>query len=122
MEERLAEYAFVMQRHLSQERAWQMAMLIFREGQTFAEIREIARIQFERHQVEPVAELLREDGVNSDDAHRNASQFVAMAFGEWQRRLLFGDNPMTEGEMREHAKLVASIFLRGQGTARAPEH
>jgi hypothetical protein len=96
-------------------------MLIFREGQTFAEIREIARIQFERYQVEPVAQLLREEGAKSDDAHRNASQFVAMAFGEWQRRLLFGDHPMTEGEMRDHAKLVAGIFLHGQGRTQSPE-
>lgn len=109
----LVTYATEMQRQLFSTRSTRIARLIYREGGEFDELRQIARLQFERHQVSPVAALLEEEGIASLDSRRFATQFVAMAFGEWQRRLLFGEQPMSDDEMAAHAELVTAIFLKG---------
>lgn len=106
-------YTTEIQRQLSSSRNIRISRLIYREGGEFEELRQIARFQFERHQVTPVAELLEAQGVDPTKSRILAKQFVAMAFGEWQRRLLFGEEPMTGDEMAAHAKLVTDIFLNG---------
>ncbi|WP_097093634.1 TetR/AcrR family transcriptional regulator [Novosphingobium sp. Chol11] len=110
---RLVTYATEMQRQLSSTRSTRIARLIYREGGEFDELRQIARHQFERHQVSPVAELLEKEGVAEADSRNFAKQFVAMAFGEWQRRLLFGGPPLTPEEMAAHARFVTQLFLNG---------
>ncbi|CAD7340231.1 TetR/AcrR family transcriptional regulator [Sphingomonadales bacterium 56] len=110
---RLVTYATEMQRQLSSTRSTRIARLIYREGGEFDELRQIARHQFERHQVSPVAELLEKEGVAEADSRAFAKQFVAMAFGEWQRRLLFGGPPLTPDEMAAHARFVTQLFLNG---------
>ena len=110
---KLVTYATEMQRQLSSPLSLRIARLIYREGAEFDELRQIARFQFERHQVTPVAMMLEEEGVAPEDSHLLAKQYVAMALGEWQRRLLFGGGPMTDEEMAGHAALVAGIFLKG---------
>ena len=110
---RLVTYATEMQRQLSSTRSTRIARLIYREGAEFDELRQIARHQFERHQVRPVAELLQKEGVPEAESRSFATQFVAMAFGEWQRRLLFGGPPLTQTEMATHAQFVTQLFLNG---------
>jgi AcrR family transcriptional regulator len=109
----LVTYATEMQRQLFSAQSTRIARLIYREGGEFDGLRKIARFQFERHQVSPVAAMLEEEGVASSESHSLAKQFVVMAFGEWQRWLLFGGEPITEGEMADHARLVTGIFLNG---------
>ena len=109
----LITYSTKMQRQLFSTQSTQMARLIYRESSEFDELRKIARLQFERHQVSPVARLLEAEGVDPAESHPLAKQFVVMALGEWQRRLLFGGELMTDEEMAGHAKLVTNIFLNG---------
>lgn len=109
----LVTYSVKMQAHLSAPQALKIAALIFRESGGFDELRKIARLQFERHQVEPLANILKAHRFPSKDRHAIAAQFVAMALGEWQRRVLFGEPPMTEREMSAQAKLATDIFLNG---------
>lgn len=109
----LITYATEMQRQLCTTRSTRIARLIYRESGEFDELRQIARFQFERHQVSPVAELLEAEGVAPSQSRSLAKQYVVMAFGEWQRRLLFGGDPMTDQEMADHARLVTGIFLNG---------
>lgn len=109
----LVAYTTEMQRQLSSARSMRIARLIYREGIEFDELRKIARRQFERYQVAPVVKMLEAEGLASSDSRILAAQFVAMAFGEWQRRLLFGGGPMTNEEMLGQAKLVTGIFLDG---------
>ena len=109
----LVTYATEMQRQLFSAQNTQMTRLIYRESGEFDELRKIARLQFERHQVSPVAQLLEVEGVDPAESHLLAKQFIVMALGEWQRRLLFGEKLMTDEEMAGHAKLVTSIFLNG---------
>lgn len=109
----LITYATEMQRQLSSTRSMRIARLIYRESGEFDELREIARHQFERYQVNPVVAILEQDGITPSKSRILAAQFVAMAFGEWQRRLLFGGGPMTNAQMLAQAKLVTGIFLDG---------
>ena len=118
LQARLTTYTIAIQRHLSEPQAHQMASLIYREGAGFDALRTIARTQFERHQVAPVARLLEASGIPAERAVILATQYVAMAFGEWQRRLLFGGPTMTEREMDEQARLVTDIFLNGVNNTR----
>jgi hypothetical protein len=60
-----------------------------------------------------VVEILSRHGLPGVTRQDEARQFVAMAFGEWQRRLLFGGPPMTRAEMERQAALVVRIFLNG---------
>lgn len=110
---RFVTYAVEMQRQLFAPTSLQIARLIYRECSDFDALRQIARLQFERHQLMPVVDILANEGMASDKCHDYATQFVVMAFGEWQRRLLFGGEPMTEEEMTTHAELVTTIFLNG---------
>ena len=110
---RLVTYATEMQRQLSSTRSMRIARLIYREGGEFDELRKIARHQFERYQVSPVAAMLKKEGASVAESRSFATQFVAMAFGEWQRRLLFGGPPLTLSEMAAHARLVTELFLNG---------
>jgi AcrR family transcriptional regulator len=115
----LVTYATAMQRQLSSTRSLRIARLIYREGWEFDELRKIARHQFDRYQVSPVVTILEGEGVASSRSRILGAQFVAMAFGEWQRRLLFGGEPMTDEEMLAQAKLVTEIFLDGIQIGRA---
>jgi len=109
----LRAYIISVIEQLSQERSRQIAWLLYREGADFAEVRDIARIQFERYQVDPVVEILSQHGLDGPALRDEAIQFVSMAFGEWQRRLLFGGPPMTHDDMERQAALVVRIFLDG---------
>lgn len=113
--ETLVDYGIAMQKSLSSEASSQIAMLIYRESAVFEDVRKIARLQFETYQVGPVVQILREFGYDGDDLREIAIQFVAMAFGKWQRQLLFGGGPLTESEIRAHFKTVTRIFLSGIG-------
>jgi AcrR family transcriptional regulator len=110
---RLVDYATKMQRQLFTPLSMQIARLIYRDASDFAELRKIARVQFERHQVMPVAKMLDAHGTPSNTSQILARQFVAMALGEWQRRLLFGGDRMTLKEMASHATLVTTLFMEG---------
>ena len=110
---RLVTYATELQRQLSSTRSMRISRLIYREGGEFDELRKIARHQFERYQVSPVAAMLKKEGASAAESRSFAMQFVAMAFGEWQRRLLFGEPPLTLSEMAAHARLVTGLFLNG---------
>jgi len=109
----LVTYATEMQRQLFKSPNLQIARLIYRESGEFDELREIARIQFERYQVTPVVNILARENVETQDRRRFAAQFVALALSEWQRRLLLGGPPMTDDELIEHAELATGIFLKG---------
>jgi len=113
--ETLAAHVVAVLEQLSQERSRQIAVLLYREGAEFAEVREIARVQFERYQVDPVVDILQSHGMTGPRLRDEATQFVAMAFGEWQRRLLFGGQPMIRAEMEQQATLVVRLFLCGAG-------
>ncbi len=117
LQETLVEYGLAMHESLSSEDSRQIAMLIYREGAVFPEVRQIARLQFETFQVAPVVRILSDFGYPPDDLRDTAVQFVAMAFGKWQRHLLFGDTPITPESNRTHLELVTRIFIDGIGQA-----
>lgn len=117
---KLIAYTSEMQRQLSAPLHMQITRLIFRESSDSQELREIAREQFERHQVMPLADILEQDGISEQHSHSLAKQFIVMATGELQRRMLFGGPLMTMAEMAAHAELVTGIFLEGMKAVTQP--
>jgi len=115
LEETLVDYGMAMHDNLSSDDSRQIAMLIYRESSVFPEVRQIARLQFETYQVAPVVRILRDFGYRAEDLRDLAVQFVVMAFGMWQRHLLFGDTPITTETTRAHLQLVTRIFIQGIG-------
>lgn len=115
LEETLIAYAMAMQKQLFQQENRQLAMLIYREGADFEAVRHIAKLQFDRYQVEPVAQILREFGYDRADLRETAMHFVVMALAPWQRQMLFGGPPLTGEETLAHMQAVARIFLSGIG-------
>lgn len=113
--EKLVGYTTEMQRQLSFPLSLQITRLIYRDSGDFEELRRIARNEFERYQVTPVVNILRDSGIDEGLAKSYAMNFVAMAFGEWQRRMLFGGEVMTYEEMKAHAESVTTIFINGIG-------
>lgn len=113
LRQRLADFAVKMQIHLSSERSSQITRLINREGAAFPILQRIARDQFYRHQVEPVAKILTDNGFSPDSARELASQFVVLAYAKWQRWIAFGEPPLTEADMEEQAKMAIALFLDG---------
>ncbi len=111
--ERLANFAMTMQAQLSSERSLQMARLINREGMAFRELREIARLQFYRYQVGPIERILEDNGVAPGQSHKLAVDFVVLALGDWQRRLVFDERAPTSAEMKQQAQRVTALFLDG---------
>jgi hypothetical protein len=55
-----------MQRRLFSPLSLQIARLIYREGSEFDEVRQIARLQFERYQVTPVIAILSSEGIAAE--------------------------------------------------------
>lgn len=115
LEDTLVTYAIAMQEQLSTPVSRQIAMLIYREGFGFDDVRTVARTQFETYQVSPIVGILRDFGYEASDARDIATQFVAMAFGKWQRSLLFGEPAPDAAETLAHMTAVTGIFLRGIG-------
>lgn len=111
----LTAHAVGVMQQLTQERSLRITAMLYREGAEFEEVREIARVQFERYQVDPVVDILKHHGISGPDLRDEAAQFVAMAFGEWQRRFLFGGPPMTMPDMERQSALAVRIFLHGIG-------
>lgn len=111
--ETLVDYGAAMQEGLSTDVNRRIAMLIYRESMEFEDVRSIARQQFETFQVAPVVQILRDFGHCGDELRDIAIQFVAMAFGKWQRRLLFGNGHLSPEETRIHMSTVTRIFLSG---------
>lgn len=111
--ETLVAYGVAMQEQLSANVSRQIAMLIYREGFAFDDIRMIARTQFATYQVEPVVQILRDFGYAQDDIRDVAVQFVSMAFGAWQRSLLFGEPTPDAAETLRHMSVVTRILLCG---------
>jgi len=115
LEETLVDYGMAMHENLSSEDSRRIAMLIYRESFVFPEVRQVARLQFETYQVDPVVQILSDFGYRADGLRQTAVQFVAMAFGRWQRHLLFGDTPITAETTRAHLQVVTRIFVHGIG-------
>lgn len=113
LEARLTALMVAMHEQLSDDRSRQIALLIFREGAEFDELQRIARTQFERYQVDPVAQLLIGHGYDAGSASKLAVLFVGMALGEWQRRLIFGGPPVAQREVTGHIKMLTRLFLEG---------
>lgn len=115
LQQRLTAHARQIMAQLARPDSIKTARIIYRESGRFPELTALFKRQFEQTQIAPVADLLVEAGITEEKSRSFAAHFVAMAFGEWQRRVLLGGPPLTETEIAEQAQQAAEIFVQGIG-------
>lgn len=113
LEQQLKQYATAMQQHLLNADNLQLTRLLYREGPDFTELQTIARVQFERYHLSPVAHLLK-PWVSDEDRRRElAAHFVVMTLSKVERSILFNDPAPTMSEINRHAISVTELFVNG---------
>jgi len=109
----LVSFVSAVNSHLSAEPNLHMGVLVYREGPDFPEIRRAAKQNQETYLLRPLARLLRAAGLENSKDDKKAVVFLNMATSQWQRRIIFGDPPMSAEEIAAHAELVTDLFLNG---------
>ncbi|MCC2603149.1 TetR/AcrR family transcriptional regulator [Sphingopyxis yananensis] len=113
--ERLTHHTQVVMAQLAKPDSIKTARIIYRESGRFPELTAIFKRQFEQNQINPVADLLVEAGFDAENSRKFAAHYVAMAFGEWQRRVLFGGATLTDTEIAAQSQQASEIFVKGIG-------
>jgi len=114
----LRAYIVEVLRHLSSAGSLQLSLMIFRDGDACPEMNLAAKDNHQRYFLMPLAAFLRDLGVEEAKSVDLARLVGHMATSEWQRRILFGEPPLTDPEMERHAELVVGVLMNGVGIAR----
>lgn len=112
-EDALRSYAVELVSFLSRDTSLGLGLVVYREGGEFPEMAEAAYNNQNTWLVAPLAEYLREHGLEDTATGEQTKLFISMALSEFQRRLAFGRELQTIREIEEHADRVARLFLRG---------
>lgn len=118
-EDALRSYAMELVSFLSRDTSLGLGLVVYREGAEFPEMAETAYINQNTWLVAPLAEYLREHGLEDAASSEQTKLFISMALSEFQRRLAFGRELPTRLEIEEHAERVVRLFLRGASPADA---
>lgn len=111
----LRAYIVEVLRHLSAAGSLQLTLMIFRDGDACPDMNQAAKDNHERYFLTPLEAFLRDIGVEAAEAIDLARLVGQMATSEWQRRILFGEAPLTDVEIERHADLVAGVLTHGLG-------
>ena len=117
----LRAHAVAVLRRLTSEGSLQLGLMIFRDAGEFPEINAAAMRNHEQYLLKPLATFLQDLGVAEERSHNLARLFLNMTTSEWQRRIFFGGDQISDAEVLDHADLVTEVFLRGLGDARATD-
>jgi AcrR family transcriptional regulator len=110
----LRAYIVAALRHLSAEGSLQLSLMIFRDADACPEVKAVAMRNDERYLLKPVADFLRNAGIEAAAAAKLSCLFISMATSEWQRRILFDEPPLDDAGIEAHAALVTGVFLDGE--------
>ena len=111
----LRNYIVEVLRHLSMAGSLQLTLMIFRDGDACPEVNQAAKDNHYRYFLTPLAAFLCELGVEEANSIELARLVSHMATSEWQRRILFGEPPLTDREIERHADLVVGVLMNGVG-------
>lgn len=112
-EDVLRSYVVELVSFLSRDTSLGLGLVVYREGAEFPEMAEVAYNNQNTWLVAPLAEYLREHGLEDTSTGEQAKLFIAMALSEFQRRLAFGRALQTDEEIKDHAGRVVALFLKG---------
>jgi len=115
----LRAYIVEVLRHLSSAGSLQLSLMIFRDGDACPEMNLAAKDNHQRYFLMPLAAFLRDLGVEEAKSVDLARLVSHMATSEWQRRILFGEPPLTNVEIQRHAEMVVGVLMNGVGIRRA---
>jgi len=109
----LRRYAAALVHSLSSGTSLRLSMMVYREGSEFPELLTASEDHRRRYLIRPLASYLQTLHVEPHQSEAKARLFIAMALSEWQQRVTFLHPLQQEGEIADHAEIVAEIFVRG---------
>jgi AcrR family transcriptional regulator len=110
----LRAYVAAVLRHLSAEGSLQLSLMFFRDADACPEIKAVAMRNDERYLLQPLADFLRDAGIEAAAATKLSRLFMSMATSEWQRRILYDEPLLDDAGIEAHAALVTDVFLDGE--------
>ena len=115
----LHDYATALVRELTSEFSFGMGMLLLREGRDFPELQAAASQNMVQFMIEPLAEYLRQHGLEDENSTARARLLITMILGEMHSSMLVGDPLPDEARIEKYAELVVDVFLNGSKADRA---
>lgn len=109
----LRTYAVELISFLSRDTSLGLGLVVYREGAEFPEMAEAAYNNQNTWLVAPLAEYLRQHGLENTASGEQTKLFISMTLSEFQRRLAFGRDLQTPKEIQDHADRVVRLFLKG---------
>jgi TetR/AcrR family transcriptional regulator, mexJK operon transcriptional repressor len=109
------DYARALGEHFWAPDTFGMGRLLARESGAFPELLEVVERTHETYLLVPLADALREIGLEAADETKSASLLIAMALAQVHDSFLMGTAPADERSREEHAKRVAVLFVDGAG-------
>lgn len=113
LREQLVYLGRMMQARLNEDRHTRLARVIFREAASFPQLKDIAREQFHRFQLEPIQRVLQAHGFSPEQAGRLTDFYVVLAFQKWQSRVVYNEASMTVEEINAQIEYATDLFLEG---------
>lgn len=109
----LRDYAVGLIRELASDYSFGMGVLLSQEGRDFPELIEASAQGMATFMIEPLAEYLRQHGLEQANSTDRASLLITMILGEFQRSLLMGVPLPDDARIEQYGDLVVRVFLNG---------
>ena len=113
----LRHYVEELHLELAAEDSFGMGVLFLREALEFPELVEPVQRGFFEFLVDPLAERLREHGLEDIGSNQRTLLFAAMALAPIHNALLVGLRLPSAAEASAHARLCVDVFLNGSRPA-----
>lgn len=109
----LRGYAIALIRELASDYSFGMGILLSREGRDFPELTAAAADGMTRFLVEPLADYLRQHGLEQPGSTERADLLISMILAEIHRSMLMGVPLPDDDNIKRYAELVTAVFLHG---------
>ena len=109
----LRNFAIALIRELASDYSFGMGVLLSREGRDFPELAAAAADGMNLYLTEPLADYLRQNGLEETASTERASLLISMILAQVQESMLMGVPLPDDDKFERHAELVVKIFLHG---------
>ncbi len=109
----LYDYSLELSQELASEFSFGMGLLLLREGRDFPELLTAALQGTIQFMVNPLAEYLRQHGLEEENSTDRARLLISMILSDIHYSMLVGAPLPDYARLQQHANLVVDIFLRG---------
>ena len=107
----LEQYVVALHNELAKEESYGMGMLFIREAHNFSELSEAMQRGYLDYLIKPLADFLRQHGLEEDGSMERTMLFVAMALSPLHNKMLVGLPLPSAEEVSAHARRCTQIML-----------